>query len=126
MGFWVFMLVINLLIPSVMILFGMMFVRKAPKEINFIFGYRTERAMKNRDTWEFAHKFCGRLWLICGALLLPLSVIPFLFVIGADTDLVGTVGAIVCGVQMIPLIGSVFPTEIALKNSFDKDGNRKG
>ena len=22
--------------------------------------------MKNKDTWEFAHKYCGKVWYVCG------------------------------------------------------------
>ena len=81
--------------------------------------------MKNQDTWEFAHKYCGRIWRSCGLILLPLSIIPLLFVIGKNEDVVGTVGGIVCGVQLVPLVGSIIPTELALRRTFDKDGKRR-
>ena len=32
---------------------------------------------------------------------------------------------IICSVQLIPLIGSILPTEIALKKNFDKNGTRR-
>ena len=35
--------------------------------------------------------------------------------IGKNKDCVGSIGGIICGVQLIPLIGSILPTEIALK-----------
>ena len=59
MGFWIFMLIMDLLLPFTMIGFGRYFMKKAPKEINSVFGYRTSMSMKNKDTWEFAHKYCG-------------------------------------------------------------------
>lgn len=62
MGFWIFMMFIELLIPVTMIGFGKMFLKHSPKEINMAFGYRTSMSMKNRDTWEFAHKYCGKIW----------------------------------------------------------------
>ncbi len=34
MGFWIFMMVMELLIPLIMIIFGKLFSKKAPKEIN--------------------------------------------------------------------------------------------
>ena len=125
MGFWIFMLIMDLLIPLTMIGFGRFFLIKAPKEINVVFGYRTSHSMKNKDTWEFAHKYIGRLWYVGGLILLPLSVVPMLFVLGKSTDVVGNLGAAICIVQMISLIGSVFPTESALKKHFDKDGSRR-
>lgn len=81
--------------------------------------------MKNKDTWEFAHKYCGRIWYVCGWILLPISVVPMLFVIGHSADSVGTLGGTICAVQLMPLIGSIFPTEWALRKNFDENGNRR-
>lgn len=125
MGFWIYMLLMDLLLPFTMIGFGRYFMKKAPKEINGVFGYRTSMSMKNRDTWEFAHKYCGRIWYIIGLIILPVTVVCMLFVIGKDVDIVGTVGAVIMGVQLVPLVGSIFPTEIALRKNFDKNGERR-
>ena len=57
--------------------------------------------------------------------MMPVTVILLLLVIGENEDYVGTVGGIICGVQLIPLMGSVLPTEIALKKNFDKNGKKK-
>ncbi len=70
MAFWLFMLIMNLLIPFTMIGFGFYFQKHPPKEINELFGYRTSLSMKNEDTWKTAHvqlhvQF-GRVWLIWG------------------------------------------------------------
>ena len=125
MGYWFFMLAMNLLFPAIMITFGSYFMKKAPKEINHIFGYRTNMSMKNKDTWDFAHKYIGRLWFYLGLILVPITVIPMLFVIGGNEDTVGMIGGIICIVAVVILIAPIFPTERALKNTFDKDGNRK-
>ena len=125
MGFWIFMLIMDLLLPFTMIGFGRYFMKKAPKEINSVFGYRTSMSMKNKDTWEFAHKYCGKVWYVCGMVMLPITVIFMLLVIGKNEDCVGSIGGIICGVQLIPLIGSILPTEIALKKNFDKNGTRR-
>ena len=82
-------------------------------------------SMKNKDTWEFAHKYCGKVWYVCGMVMLPITVIFMLLVIGKNKDCVGSIGGIICGVQFIPLIGSILPTEIALKKNFDKNGTRR-
>lgn len=125
MGFWVFMFVMILLIPLTMIGFGKMFLKNAQGDINAIFGYRSTMSMKNKETWEFAHKYCGKIWHVGGWILLVISVIPMLLVLGKDTDTVGLIGGILCMVQMLPLVGAIIPTEIALNKNFDKDGNRR-
>lgn len=108
-----------------MIAFGRSFLNKAPKEINSIFGYRTKRSMINMDTWKFAHTYIGKLWFICGLILLPLSVVVMVFVFGKETNTVGIVGGILTFAQMIPLVGTIFPTENALKKNFDEFGRRR-
>ena len=125
MGFWIFMLAMNLLFPLIMIVMGRSFMKKSPKEINYIFGYRTNMSMKNKDTWDFAHKYFGKRWFRLGWLLIPISVIPMLFVIGKGEDIIGTVGMVVMVIDLILLIAPIFPTERALKKIFDKDGNKR-
>ncbi len=125
MGFWIFILAMNLLFPLIMIVMGRYFMKKSPKEINYIFGYRTNMSMKNKDTWDFAHKYFGKLWFRLGWLLIPISVIPMLFVIGKGEDIIGTVGMVVMVIDLILLIAPIFPTERALKKIFDKDGNKR-
>ena len=100
MGFWIFMCVTVLLIPFLMISFGGLFSRSAPKEINSAFGYRTSMSMKNADTWQFAHHYFGKIWRTLGWIL----IITFL--------------------QLIPLILPIFFTEKALRAHFDRNGNR--
>ena len=125
MGFWIFMLCTVLLVPLIMLFFGLYFKNKSPKAINSLFGYRTTMSMKNKDTWEFAHHYCGRLWLVLGMIMLPLSVIPMLFFINQDIDVVGIAGGIIEGIQVVVLLISIFPTEKALKKTFDENGNRR-
>ena len=125
MGFWIFMLAMNLLFPLIMIVMGRYFMKKSPKEINYIFGYRTNMSMKNKDTWDFAHNYFGKRWFRLGWLLIPISVIPMLFVIGKGEDIIGTVGMVVMVIDLILLIAPIFPTERALKKIFDKDGNKR-
>lgn len=108
-----------------MIGFGKYFIKIAPKEINGFFGYRTTKSMKNEDTWEFAHLFCGKLWYMIGWVMLILSVIAMLSILGKDINYVGTFGGILSITQVVFLIGSIFPTEIALMKTFDKRGARR-
>jgi len=125
MGFWIFMLLMDLLIPVTMIAFGGRFAKRAPEKINPVFGYRTDMSMKNRDTWEFAHRYCGKLWRTWGAVSAPVTVALMLPVLGKDVAAVGVWGMIVCGLQAILLIAPIFFTEAALRKTFDGNGNRK-
>lgn len=124
-GFWAYMLTMTLLLPTVMLVFGICFAKKAPRNINLWFGYRTERSMKNRDTWEFAHHACGQLWKTIGAVGIPVTAIAMLPAFGKSVSFVGIYGLVIVGIQLAAVIGSVFAVESALKKTFDEQGNRK-
>ena len=123
--FWLFMLGVNLLTPLIMIVFGGYFEKKAPKNIQSIFGYRTTLSMKNQDTWQFAHHHCGRVWKKLGWITLAVSLAVLLCVWNQDLGTIGTVGAAVCLLQVVLLFCSIIPTERALRKTFDSNGNRR-
>ena len=126
MGYKIFMLIMLLLIPAVMVGFGAYFMKRAPKKINYVFGYRTARSMKNEDTWKFAHKLIGKIWLVCGTLLLVGGVVFFfVFTSGKDENAASIASLVILGVQLLVLMCSIIPTECALKKNFDENGNRK-
>ena len=104
MVFWCMMLLFTLMIPAVMIGFGRSFFKRPPRDINATFGYRTTMSMKNQETWQLAHRVCGRYWFICGLILLPLSVLPMLFVINRGTETIGMTGGIIVFVQIVPML----------------------
>ena len=125
MGFSIFILIMVLLIPLTMIFFGWLLCRKTPKEINYVYGYRTKRSMMNEETWRFANQYSGKAWYLCGLISVPLSMMAITIVLGKGTETVGTIGGIITMLQMIPLVGAIIPTEIALKKNFDENGRRK-
>lgn len=73
--------------PAIMIFAGWMMWKHCPKNINGLVGYRTTRSMKNMDTWQFAHDFCGRLWWKIGFVMLAGSALVFAFVCRSDEKL---------------------------------------
>ena len=125
MEFWIFMLIMVLLIPLTMIFFGWLLFRKTPKEINYVYGYRTKRSMMNEETWRFANQYFGKVWYLCGLISAPLSVIAIAIVFGKEPGTMGTVGGIITMLQMLPLIGAIVPTESELKKNFDENGKRR-
>lgn len=122
MGFWIFMLLMNVIIPFTMIGFGKYFCKSGPKDINMAFGYRTGMSMKNKETWVFAHQYIGKLWYRIGWMLLGISVIAMLILYGREKAAVDLYGGYICIVQLVVLILPIIPTEIALRKSFDKNG----
>ena len=128
LGFWITMLAFALLIPLMMLGFGRLLYKKPPKDINFLFGYRTARSMKNADTWAFAQRTIGRIWWRAGLILLPLTALGMLvclFTLARDEDTVGVYSLVFLYAQMAVMILSIPPVERALRRTFDEDGNRR-
>lgn len=119
------MLISCTLIPAMFAVIGLFFSKRAPKNINMLFGYRTDRSMKNRDTWEFAHKYFGRIVGLCGAIMLPIAFLVMLLCIGKGEDTAAIVGTATMTVELIALVICIVPTERALKREFDDNGNRR-
>ena len=80
--------------------------------------------MKNRDTWEFAHRYCGRVWQRCGWVLLGVAILV-MAAAGNDVSRISALGGGLCLVQLAVLVGSILPTERALKRTFDEHGRRR-
>lgn len=126
MGFWVFMLVMEVLMPFMVIAFGYWFKKSPPGQINSVFGYRTKMSMKNMDTWKLAHQYCGVLWCRIGWITLPVTVAAMLPLIGQNENVVGSFGSVIMTVQLAVLFGlPILMTEKELRRRFDADGNQK-
>lgn len=120
----IFLFIGCVILPFLIILFGVISYRFTPKKINGFFGFRTEQSMKNDETWIFAHKYCGKLWMKLGIGMLITSAIIFAFLRIQTEDMMGVGMILLIMIQTIALIISVIPTQKALRKIFDTDGNR--
>lgn len=121
---WIILLVSGFLCPLLMLGFGLISLMHPPKNINSWYGYRTARSMKSQAAWDFAHRYCGRLWTRLGVVLLAVSVAVLVPVGLLGEDTVRCVAAVILlGIQVVVLLGSIVPVEQTLKKNFDEDGN---
>jgi len=120
---YVFLAVETMIIPLIMFFIGIAWKKHAPKKINYIYGYRTKMSMKNADTWEFAHKYTGRLWYVLGGIL---TIITSIFILAfMNSESFEEIVLILNYANLAVLISSIFFVEIALKKNFDKQGLKK-
>lgn len=124
MVFFVGMFICNLLMPMLMLIAGYMMYKHPPKEINGIVGYRTKRSSRNLETWKFAHNYCGKLWMKLGAVLMIPTVLVQIPFAKSGENVIGSITIAIETIQLVVLIGSIFPVEKALKKEFDDNGNR--
>lgn len=122
---FIFFLIIVLLIPATMIGFGLLWNKKPPKNINSVYGYRTTWSMKSKKTWDFAHRYSGRIWVYTGIPLGILSIALMCAYRNYDVNSLGGVVLIITGVQLVGLCLPIAPTEAALKKRFDEKGKER-
>jgi uncharacterized membrane protein len=125
MGIWFFLLVINLVIPLSLFFFGWILYKKTPKDINYVFGYRTKRSMTNENTWIFAQRYFGRRSIYLGLLLILMTIVLMLLVIKKDNDVIANTSMVLVVCECIPLFLLIFATEKALKKQFDNFGRKR-
>jgi uncharacterized membrane protein len=125
MGLEIFLFSCNLLVPIIMLLFGIKLRKHEPKNINGIYGYRTTMSMKNKETWKFANQYCGLVWEKIGAIMLILSIIISVIALTRNYNVQGNICGILVTIQSLVLVASIFPVEKELKKNFDENGNRK-
>lgn len=125
MFLWWFTFICDILIPITMVVLGRIMRKRPPKNINGIVGYRTSRSMKNMDTWQFAHDFCGRLWWKIGWIILFPAILISIPFYSASENALGALCGILCTIQCAIMIATVFLTERALKRTFTDEGIRR-
>lgn len=124
MGFWIFMLLVAVLCPLILLVFGYVFHSGRPRRINAFWGYRTARSMQDADTWRFAHRFCGTLWIKIGWVLLPLSLVV-MFLVRTQSETMQALGSLSLAAGLFAILFSIRQTEAALRRSFLTSGSRK-
>ena len=125
MGIPITLFLCNLLIPALVLVFGVWMLRRPPKEINGVFGYRTRMSMKNEKTWRFAHEKCGRIWTWTGAVLLVVSVALSILLWLKGGDALTRFTTSYSMAQVVVLVLTILPVERSLKKHFDENGNPK-
>jgi hypothetical protein len=124
-SFYVFMFAMALLIPVVMIIIGVVFIKRPPKKINGIYGYRTKMSRKSQETWDFAHHYFARIFLWTGIFMMIPSAVVLFLIYGQDADTVGRTGGILEFIQCVFLFLPILFTERALRKNFDENGRRR-
>lgn len=116
---------VDLLVPIIITISGLLMKYKPPKKMNSFIGYRSSMSRLNMDTWKFAHDLCGRIWIRVGIIMFIFSLIiqiPFLFL---NNNIFDAISIILEMSQLIIIIVATLPVEKALNDNFDKNGKRK-
>lgn len=109
-----------MIMPIVMVGCGGLWRKQPPKSINKFYGYRTARSMKSKESWDFAHKYIGRIWFKLGVGIAIFTIIIFFIFKNSNDSTLGKVFVNLMIIQIITLIVPIISTEIALKRKFEK------
>lgn len=115
-----FAVIMTLLLAGTMIGFGYLFTRRPPRDINMLFGYRTPRSTKNKNTWDFAHRKAGHVWIRSGLVTVVLSAV---FILAFRNSPAFSKLSLVLMYGQLAILLAVIPiTEHALGRRFDSNG----
>ena len=123
--FWIFMLIVDMLVPITMLCFGLHFLRCRHKSRHGSAGYRSTYALKSEESWKFAQKHAGRTWLFVAGAEFILSLLILFLLRGSKNGLIGGVGAGLVVLQLGAMFLSILPTERALRKNFGKKAGRR-
>ncbi len=104
-------------INGLLFLFSIIFYFFPPKKINAIYGYRTNRTMKNEIIWKFANTYFTKQFLIYSAI----SFFAALLFVSISKNVSWQPMAI----MLLSLGVSVVKTEQEINKNFDEEGNKK-
>lgn len=113
--------VISFVLPLGIILYGYLYKNVASKKISYFFGYKTEKSQLSQETWEYANKRVGSLWMKLGAIY-TLVVIFMLIIFPTQREKPSII------VMAMAIIVSIIPFPIVQKEldeKFDNDGKEK-
>lgn len=117
------MLVALMIIPATMVVIGSLWRHRPPATINWLYGYRTGRSMKNQATWDFAHRHLAELWFRFGLALAAASLGYWVIIRGSNAQSMEHLIGVTVLTQVALMLVPVVMTEVALSRRFDRDGN---
>lgn len=115
MKVWLITVAVNMIIPIAIFVTGLLYLKRPAKEINWMYGYRTQSAMKSQESWDFAQKYFGKLCFRLGVGLIIFVLLFCLSPYGRKAENLKTVEIVLGNVEVIALICALLPTEFALK-----------
>lgn len=104
------------LLAIIFVIAGTIMLIFPPKNINYLYGYRTPNAMKNLKNWTFAQKYAAKK-LIIGGIILAIFSLALEFVFKIDENFSGLI--IFLGTLVIAAF-VFFTTETAIRK-FEKN-----
>lgn len=108
-------LVLCLILSMIFLVTGKLHQKYSPIDINFLYGYRSKRSMKNKILWDEANKLSSKIMMINSVVLLIVGIVVSLFVSGIISIF------LIIGLMFVLLIAMIVKVETKLKSMESKD-----
>lgn len=112
-------ILLQFIIGPLLLLLSIVFKHFPPKKINYLYGYRTKRSMKNQETWDEANRYSPNLMILVSIITTLLQGI-FYFTLGPKYAI-----GIATAVMVVLVLITIPMTENHLKKNFDNEGKRR-
>lgn len=99
------MLISNLFLLFCIVSIPLYFLFNPPSKINFFYGYRTKRAMKNQSYWDFANQNFIAFYFKYSMITAMIQILLFIFMDGLISVIVASV------LWLIAMFLSIYLTE---------------
>lgn len=116
--FWRNVLILNLMIPVILLIIGVLHLRKPPKNRNWLYGYCTRRSTQSQEAWEFAQKCFGNACCYRGLGSILLVVVIMLCALKTDEQMIRTIGSGLGILELTSMIEAFMVTERTLKKKY--------
>ncbi|WP_435261336.1 SdpI family protein [Tenacibaculum sp. nBUS_03] len=104
-------------INGLLFIFSIIFYFFPPKKINSLYGYRTNKTMKNEVIWNFANTYFTKQFLMYAGI----SLVASLSLVAINPQISWQPMAI----MLLSLAVCVIKTEQEITKNFDEEGNKK-
>lgn len=107
LGYCIFMLIISFI-----------YFKYPPKKINYFYGYRTKRSMKNNENWSFANNYAAKL--LINFSVYSFFIPPFLYFLYPKNNFLITII-----IHSALILSVLYFTEKQLKRKFKEKDHHK-
>lgn len=107
------LILIPLISGPIFMIAGYLLLKKPPKRINTLYGYRTSNSMKSQERWDFAQNYSAKELMNLGFFLFLTSFIGKFVEMDSNTKLIAGLAMILAMVVVL-----FFRVERAIKEEF--------
>ena len=105
-------------VGAISIVTGFILLKYPPKNINFLYGYRTKNSMKSKERWDFAQKYSAKLMIKGGFFYIVLGILSLFFSLSQVVNISIGMGTLLLGCILL-----IVKTEKKLKQTFKENEN---